>query len=126
MARPSKLRLEKAHAGPPAGTKLIGVEDLPEHGGKSIEFRNGEHLTQIFIQKFGDYIKVFENRCPHAGTPLNLFGDNFLDIEGRYLICRTHGAKFDPLSGECISGPCKKQFLREVAVKIADGVVYSE
>ena len=125
MAGPSKLLLADGFAAIPVGTMLAKIGDLPDHGGRAIEFRDDEHLTHIFIQKSGDEIRVFENRCPHAGTPLNLFGDRFMDMEGRYIICRTHGAKFDPLSGECLLGPCKKQFLREVAVKIANGHIYS-
>lgn len=125
MRPPRPLSLDDLPAGPPAGTLIATLEDLPEHGGKDVLFSDGTVRLQIFIQRLGGEIFVFENRCPHAGTPLNMFNDKFLDVTGKKLICRTHGALFDPASGKCVRGPCKGQYLRPVAVQVRDGGIYS-
>jgi len=42
-------------------------------------------------------------------------GDNqFFAEDGRYLMCQTHNAYYEPASGECIAGPptaCGKFFI---------------
>ena len=119
MARaPSPLHLEDTDAGPNAGTEIARISELPNHGGKDILYTDGDFQTRIFVQKQGDTIEVFENSCPHAGTPLNMFGDRFLDMNGQHIICRTHGAVFDIASGKCLRGPCKGEFLRKIAIRI--------
>lgn len=125
MKAPAPLALEDTAVDIPAGTLLVSLRDLPDHGGKDLVFTKGAHRLQLLVQQFEGQIFVFENRCPHAGTPLNLFGDRFLDVSGKKLICRTHGALFDPQSGLCVRGPCKGDHLRPIAFEIKDGGVYS-
>ncbi len=125
MKKPSPLHLEDLPAGPPAGTKLCNLADLPEHGGKEIIFREDRFRISVLVQKKDGFIKVYDNRCPHAGTPLNMFDENFLNIEGTHLICRTHGALFNHESGKCILGPCKGEYLREVAVDMTDTAIFT-
>ncbi|UTW58906.1 Rieske 2Fe-2S domain-containing protein [Kordiimonas sp. SCSIO 12603] len=125
MKKPSPLHLEDLPAGPPKGTKLCNLADLPEHGGKEIIFREDRFRVSVLVQQKDSFIKVYDNRCPHAGTPLNMFDENFLNIEGTLLICRTHGALFDHKSGKCILGPCKGEYLREVAVDITETAIFT-
>jgi len=125
MPRPKPLYLHETPAGPDAGTLLAKIDDLPAHGGKDILFKNGDHQVNIFIQKSGDAVNVFENKCPHASTPLNMFGDKFLSLDSASIICRTHGALFDKNSGKCTGGPCKGDYLRPVAFEVRDGTIYS-
>ena len=46
------------------------------------------------------------NRCPHAGTPLDWWPNEFFTADGSSLICATHGAVFDPDTGICTEEPC--------------------
>jgi len=125
MSGEPPLYLEDTMAGPPAGTLIAKLEDLPKHGGKDILFKDGSYQTNIFVQHCEQGVFVYENRCPHAGTPLNMFGDKFLNMDQTHLICRTHGALFEITNGKCIAGPCKGQTLRPVAIEIRDGGIYS-
>ena len=123
--RPTPLELEDLPAGPPTGTLLVRLDDLPAHGGKELVFRDGTMVLRLLLQRTDNGVVVFENRCPHAGTPLNMFDDKFLDISGKRLLCRTHGALFDMTSGLCVRGPCKGDHLRSVQVEMKDGAIYS-
>lgn len=96
---------------------IADVSDIASHGGLGLEFGH----FRMLVQRFEDQIVAFENRCPHAGTPLDLFEDRFTDIRGEKLLCRTHGALFDPVGGRCIKGPCKGKYLRRIAIKIENG-----
>lgn len=125
MQKPCPLQLEDLPGGPPAGTLIARLEELPDHGGKDVLFRDGDFQVNIFVQRQDNSVHVYENRCPHAGTPLNMFGDKFLNITKDSLICRTHGALFDIASGLCTAGPCRGRYLRPVDFEVRDGALYS-
>jgi nitrite reductase/ring-hydroxylating ferredoxin subunit len=60
---------------------------------------------------------AYVNRCPHAGTPLDQWPNEFLTEDGRYLICATHGAVFAPDTGRCLEGPCPGARLERLSVE---------
>ena len=59
-----------------------------------------------FLVNHGGELRAYVNRCPHAGTPLDLWPNEFFTDDGCALICSTHGAVFEPISGRCTAGPC--------------------
>ncbi len=59
----------------------------------------------IVLRRNGTYA-CFANVCPHQRHPLNLAGDDFLTPDADFLRCASHGALFDPATGECVDGPC--------------------
>ncbi len=125
MQAPPLLQLEDVPAGPPAGTLIARAEDLPAHGGKEIVFTEDKMMVRLLVQRYQNIVRIYENRCPHAGTPLNMFDDKFMDYDGTSLICRTHGALFDPHTGHCHLGPCKGLYLRAIAFEEKDGAYYT-
>ena len=67
---------------------------------------------------------LYHNRCPHLGVELNLVENEFLDIEGSYFQCSTHGALFTIEEGFCVSGPCRGRHLQAVPYKVSHGAIY--
>jgi len=63
---------------------------------------------QGFVVCFQGELRAWRNHCPHAGSPLDWIPGQFFDADGRNLVCHTHHAEFEPLSGECIAGPCPR------------------
>lgn len=63
-------------------------------------------------------VRAYRNRCPHRGVTLNWVPGRFLDSDGRYLQCATHGALFRPEDGVCVAGPCVGERLPALAVTI--------
>jgi len=53
-------------------------------------------------------IYAYRNHCPHVGSPLDWVPNQFFSDDGETLLCHTHGALFDPVTGDCISGPCPR------------------
>ena len=77
-----------------------------------------------FLVNHGGGHHAYVNRCPHAGTPLDLWPNEFLSEDGRYLICATHGAVFAPDTGICVEGPCPGARLEPLPVtRLGDDVV---
>jgi nitrite reductase/ring-hydroxylating ferredoxin subunit len=57
---------------------------------------------------------VYLNNCPHRDLTLEWRADDFLDASGSMIQCAHHGALFLIENGECVTGPCAGQSLREV------------
>ena len=67
------------------------------------------------------------NRCRHVPMAMDWVDNQFFAEQGRYLMCQTHNAYFEPASGECIAGPpsaCGK-FLYRVPLEIDRGFIYA-
>jgi nitrite reductase/ring-hydroxylating ferredoxin subunit len=82
------------------------VTDLPPGRTAKFSLRCGGRTVEGFVVAHdGDYF-AYLNRCPHRGTPLDLWPNEFLSEDRRSLVCSTHGAIYDPASGLCTAGPC--------------------
>ena len=96
--------------------KLLGVVGEIEHGkSKKFTLRRGKR----------DLDALIVNRCPHTGITLEWVDNQFFSSDQRYLMCATHGAVFEPPTGECIWGPCLGLSLQSVPVEIEDGRIYA-
>ena len=99
------------------------VADIPDNGAKGFPGPDGA-FTGLIVVRRGDQIYVYENACPHIGTPLDWTPDRFLSADGSHLICATHGAEFTIDTGECISGPCRGDRLTPINVVVQDGLIH--
>ncbi|MES0371775.1 MAG: Rieske (2Fe-2S) protein [Mariprofundaceae bacterium] len=65
------------------------------------------HDYEGFIVCFNGSVKAYRNSCPHMGSPLDWLPNQFFSEDGNQLVCHTHDARFDPATGDCLSGPCE-------------------
>jgi nitrite reductase/ring-hydroxylating ferredoxin subunit len=79
--------------------------------------------VQGFLVNVDGRFSAFINRCPHVGTPLDLWPNEFLAEDGRTLICSTHGAVFEPDTGRCTAGPCAGDRLAPLPLRVEDETV---
>lgn len=70
-----------------------------------------------FVVRHGDTLRAYENRCPHAGHRLDWVPGRFLDRDRQHIMCASHGAVFEPLSGVCVGGPCPGAQLKSLPVR---------
>jgi nitrite reductase/ring-hydroxylating ferredoxin subunit len=75
--------------------------------------------TYLVVHQAGTYA-VFVNRCPHRRLPLDSGGRVLFTVDRQWLVCANHGARFHPLTGACIAGPCVGKQLQRVAVCASD------
>lgn len=98
---------------------------LPD-GGDGVRFEvrwQGEN-AQAFAIRHEGLVRAYLNRCAHVPVELDWQPGRFLDAEGVYLICATHGAIYVPETGYCVGGPCKGKSLQALTVVERDGGVY--
>lgn len=86
-------------------------------GTLTFRLRCGGRVVDGFVVNHDGAHRAWVNRCPHAGTTLDLWPNEFYTEDGRSLVCATHGALFDPLSGTCTAGPCAGDALEPLPLR---------
>ncbi len=99
--------------------RLCTLTELPEGSARAFTLPQ----TQVLAVRDQDGVYVYLNRCPHLGTPLQWNQNRFLDEEGMFIRCATHGALFERNTGLCIQGPCRGDSLWQIDCRIEEGVV---
>ncbi|MEE2760480.1 MAG: Rieske (2Fe-2S) protein [Pseudomonadota bacterium] len=105
--------------------RLIGaLTDMADGAAKGFDLEVLGKRRLLFGVRQGGEVRIFQNSCPHLGTPLNIMPNRFLTSDGKLINCSTHGALFNKEDGLCIAGPCKGQFLRRIPASVRDGGIY--
>jgi nitrite reductase/ring-hydroxylating ferredoxin subunit len=106
--------------------KFVGSADELAHGtSKKFLLRRGSREFEALLVNYqGDFF-AYVNRCPHTGITLDWVNNQFFSVDHRYLMCATHGAVFEPPTGECIWGPCVGLSLQSVPIEIENGRIYA-
>ena len=106
--------------------KWVSTVGELEHGkSKKFTLRRGQRdLEALLVNYEGNYF-AYVNRCPHTGITLDWVNNQFFSSDNRYLMCATHGAVFEPPTGECVWGPCFGLALQSVPIEIADDRIYA-
>jgi nitrite reductase/ring-hydroxylating ferredoxin subunit len=106
--------------------KLVAAVGEIEHGkSKKFTLRRGQRDLEALLVNFEGRHFAYINRCPHTGITLDWVNNQFFSSDNRYLMCATHGAVFEPPTGECIWGPCIGLALQSVPVEIEQGRIYA-
>jgi len=109
-------------ARPAPGARLALLIDIPDDGAAAFDFTHGEARWSVLLARCGDEVFAYENRCPHAGYPLERPDGRVVVQEKRYILCSAHGASFDRTTGACAGGPCARG-LWPVRVRLEHGAV---
>ena len=109
-----------------ANRKLLGsVGELAHGTSKKFTLRRATREIEAMLVNYDGNLFAYINRCPHTGITLDWVNNQFFNVDNRYLMCATHGAVFEPPTGECIWGPCVGLSLQSVPIEIEDGLVYA-
>jgi nitrite reductase/ring-hydroxylating ferredoxin subunit len=107
--------------------RKICARDALVDGGLAVRFEipQGTRSVPCFVVAFDGEVHAYVNSCPHRGTELDWQPGEVFDESGLYLICATHGARFEAASGLCVGGACKGAALERVAIDVRDGGVFT-
>jgi len=87
--------------------------------------RDGRELDAFVLHHAGGLV-AYVNRCCHIPMTMDWVENQFLSDDGRHILCATHGALYQPASGECIAGPPLGQCLTPVPLEIRDGAIWAD
>ena len=99
------------------------IGELPPGRTATFRLTCGGRTVHGFAVNHEGRVCAYVNTCPHNGTPLDLWPNQFLDEDGSTLVCSTHGAFFAPDTGFCIAGPCAGDSLTSLPVRTEGGAV---
>ena len=109
-----------------ANRKLVASVGEIEHGqSKKFTLRRGQRDLEALIVNYEGTHFAYINRCPHTGITLDWVNNQFFSSDNRYLMCATHGAVFEPPSGECVWGPCFGLSLQNVPLEIEADQIFA-
>jgi nitrite reductase/ring-hydroxylating ferredoxin subunit len=94
------------------------ADALPPGQSEKFRLACGERAIDGFVIHHQGGYAAYVNRCPHVGTPLDLWPNEFLADDGRTLVCSTHGALFTPDTGRCTAGPCAGDVLTPLPLRL--------
>jgi len=106
--------------------KLCSVNEVKENRTKGFDLEVDGKIISLFVVYHEGKILAYKNSCPHVGTPLNWVPDRFMDSEGQFLQCATHGAMFRVDDGYCEFGPCAGESLTPETIVIENDDIYLE
>ena len=103
---------------------LCNSRDLV-NGGLAVGFDvvYGGQTCRAFAIRYQGQVHAYLNRCTHVAMEMDWQPDRFFDDSGRWLLCATHGAHYEPDTGRCKGGPCKGGLFKIELVE-HDGVVH--
>jgi 3-phenylpropionate/trans-cinnamate dioxygenase ferredoxin subunit len=88
------------------------LQNFPEARAVGFSFEG----QPVAVVRIGDAVFAVENRCAHAGSPLDRgVAVNFS------LTCPMHGARFDVRTGTCVNAPYSA--IRVFSVRVENGRV---
>ena len=65
-----------------------------------------------FVLNWQGELRAYVNRCRHVPMEMDWVENRFWSDDGRWILCATHGALYEPESGECVAGPpCGKSLV---------------
>ena len=82
------------------------------------------HVQLLLVRTDASVVHAYLNRCPHLGVPLQWQADRFLDEDGVFIRCASHGALFERETGLCVQGPCRGDSLWQIESRVEDDAVF--
>ncbi len=99
-------------------------QDLVDGGkGHSFAVHYHDRDTVGFVVRYRGKAYAYLNECAHQAMALDFKEGEFFSRDGNHLICATHGALYDPASGQCLSGRCDGRALVALAITERDEAI---
>ena len=108
-----------------AAVRVARIDEVPEGRSKKFVLAVGALEVECFLVRWRGQHYAYVNKCRHIAMSLDWIENRFFDEDGRYILCATHGALFEPDSGECVGGPPFGKYLIRVPLEVRDGEIYA-
>lgn len=111
----------------PSLWQLIDAAHMLADGGSGVRFevQRADQMTQAFVVQYDGQRFAYLNQCAHVAMELDWQPGVFFDLDKRFVMCASHGALYEPDTGQCVAGPCTGAQLTPVPLKHFEGHWYA-
>jgi nitrite reductase/ring-hydroxylating ferredoxin subunit len=104
---------------------IARLSEIPDEGLK-FSYKEGPFDEEGILVRLPDgSVRAYKNECRHLPMPLDDQDPGELwDPSETFLVCASHGARYQPDDGLCVSGPCEGSHLRSLPLELHDDEVY--
>lgn len=106
--------------------KIASVGELKNGESKKFIIHRKDRTTEAFLIKTNDRVYAYLNLCRHWTVGLDFDDNEFFSEDREWIVCKNHGALYNPVTGECASGPCGGAGLYPVPLFEKDDFVYAD
>lgn len=104
---------------------VANAKDIEDLGpGVSFGVQKDGRIWSAFVVRFEGKALCYLDACAHMGIRLNRDTNEYFRNRTKYLLCRSHGAIYDPASGLCTYGPCAGLSLISLAISEREGSIF--
>ncbi len=106
--------------------KISVMPHLQNYQTQKIQLKIGKQLQELFFFKVGNQYYGYLNLCRHWNIPLDYEDNDFFSDNKQFIVCKNHGALFDPQTGQCLSGPCEGKSLYQIQLINKNKSIYAQ
>jgi nitrite reductase/ring-hydroxylating ferredoxin subunit len=106
--------------------KIASLQVLKDGESKKFEVRRKDRITEAFLIRSKGNHYAYLNLCRHWTVGLDFDDNEFFSEDKNWLVCKNHGAVYQPVTGECVSGPCGGASLYRVPLVEKKGFLYAD
>ena len=106
--------------------KIGAVGELGNGQSKKFVIQRPDRETEAVLIKINGQHHAYLNLCRHWMVGLDFDDNDFFSEGGEWLVCKNHGALYNPVTGVCESGPCGGASLYSVPLVEKDGFLYAD
>lgn len=103
---------------------IASRNELPERGSKKFTFERDGVTEEGFLIRYKGRFFAYRNLCNHIPLKMDQDTGQFFSPSGNNLVCKNHGAMFDPLTGKCILGPPKGKYLKWLSIAVGSENIF--
>jgi nitrite reductase/ring-hydroxylating ferredoxin subunit len=105
--------------------RIACITDIPAEGLR-FSYREGPFDEEgILLALRGGEVRAYKNQCRHLPVPLDDRDPGQLwDSDRRFLLCTSHGARYQPDDGLCVDGPCRGSHLKSLPIEVRAGEIF--
>lgn len=103
--------------------QIARVGEIPPGRSKKFRLPTDDGEVECFLVHWhGDHY-AYVNQCRHIALEMDWVENRFFDRDGEFLLCPTHGALYQPDTGECVFGPPAGKALFRIPLEVrGDGI----
>ena len=98
--------------------RITSLTELRAKKAIKFSYRQEGISREGFVALFEGQVVAYENVCRHVPITLDYGDARFFNSKETHFVCQTHGATYEPRSGECIAGPCVGASLKRLEVEV--------